>query len=342
MEAGVRQGCPLAPLLYLLIAQAVLSWLKSKGIGITVLSELLTAGQHADDLKALLEGPEEVPTFIVAMKIFAMATGQHMLPAKTKLLPIGKVPEVPLPEQIEGLPVVSSAKALGPSLSQPILERQMADALAALPPLKIVASLVPGPWCSNTPIWSNPILLDSTNQPLERGTSALNPLNGRGIASLGDLLKARMELEAISPEQFFRTWKDLTYPGRPNDCPLDSLPHKIFFQHRTIPAVAAILDAAIVEMDQKLPVGWLDAAQYPGTALVSDTEDLILSSMGWTFKNRKILLKGFSVKMGTILQVTQREPPQKAKMEEFAKLVSEDTPLQAVQRMFCAHLAIAL
>ncbi|KAG7666523.1 hypothetical protein KSW81_008404 [Nannochloris sp. 'desiccata'] len=87
MEAGVRQGCPLAPLLYLLIAQAVLSWLKSKGIGITVLSELLTAGQHADDLKALLEGPEEVPTFIVAMKIFAMATGQHMLPAKTKLLP---------------------------------------------------------------------------------------------------------------------------------------------------------------------------------------------------------------------------------------------------------------
>ncbi|KAG7674213.1 hypothetical protein KSW81_006039 [Nannochloris sp. 'desiccata'] len=519
MEAGVRQGCPLAPLLYLLIAQAVLSWLKSKGIGITVLSELLTAGQHADDLKALLEGPEEVPTFIVAMKIFAMATGQHMLPAKTKLLPIGKVPEVPLPEQIEGLPVVSSAKALGLTFSAytgevsvdwsemikkvhervsrivkcklspfgrafamngyalsrilfaaqfvglpagtqlnylqsmiaaavdsgtclrlpgetgpsqrhfthvskellvghpkhggmglmdlpthitsmhqkwacrlltgnancpwiklaravlsniidrsetsnrtpytaprlhflcailegldtyfsprnghiPLCLRQMADALAALPPLKIVASLVPGPWCSNTPIWSNPILLDSTNQPLERGTSALNPLNGRGIASLGDLLKARMELEAISPEQFFRTWKDLTYPGRPNDCPLDSLPHKIFFQHRTIPAVAAILDAAIVEMDQKLPVGWLDAAQYPGTALVSDTEDLILSSMGWTFKNRKILLKGFSVKMGTILQVTQREPPQKAKMEEFAKLVSEDTPLQAVQRMF--------
>ena len=34
--AGVRQGCPLAPLLYLFIAQALLRLLKARGIGIAV------------------------------------------------------------------------------------------------------------------------------------------------------------------------------------------------------------------------------------------------------------------------------------------------------------------
>ena len=116
-RAGVRQGCPLAPLLYLLVAQAALSWLKSQGLGIMIESQLLTAAQFADDLRVLLEGPEQVPAFVAAMEVFAAASGQHMLPEKTHLLPVGKPPSVPLPNSIAGLPVVSSVKALGITFS---------------------------------------------------------------------------------------------------------------------------------------------------------------------------------------------------------------------------------
>ena len=52
--AGVRQGCPLAPLLYLFIAQALLRHLKSHNIGLKVGPRLLTATQFADDVCVFL------------------------------------------------------------------------------------------------------------------------------------------------------------------------------------------------------------------------------------------------------------------------------------------------
>jgi hypothetical protein len=43
--AGVRQGCPLAPELYLFVAQALLSFLKAKGFGVNVHGQHITASQ---------------------------------------------------------------------------------------------------------------------------------------------------------------------------------------------------------------------------------------------------------------------------------------------------------
>jgi hypothetical protein len=111
--AGVRQGCPLAPLLYLLIAQALMCWLKDQNIGIQIAGSLMSGSQFADDLKALLESPQQVPHFQAAMATFAEATGQHLMPAKTQLLFLGTPPAQPLPAEIEGMPVVHKAKALG-------------------------------------------------------------------------------------------------------------------------------------------------------------------------------------------------------------------------------------
>ena len=116
--AGVRQGCPLAPLLYLLVAQAALLWLRDQGIGMEIEGELMSGMQYADDLKALLAGPEQVPAFKAAMKTFEEASGQALEPTKTKLLFIGTPPEGALPEEIEGMKVVHSAKALGLTYSE--------------------------------------------------------------------------------------------------------------------------------------------------------------------------------------------------------------------------------
>ncbi|KAI3432715.1 hypothetical protein D9Q98_004258 [Chlorella vulgaris] len=110
--AGVRQGCPLAPLLYLFIAQALLQLLKARGIGIPVAGQQLTALQYADDAQALLPSLDAVPSFLAAMDTFGAATGQRLNPAKTSLLPIGDVP-AGLPAVVHGLRVVSQATSLG-------------------------------------------------------------------------------------------------------------------------------------------------------------------------------------------------------------------------------------
>lgn len=110
--AGVRQGCPLAPLLYLFIAQALLRLLKARGIGIQAAGRLLTAFQFADDAEVLLPSLEAVPSFLAAMSTFAAAAGQRLNEAKTRLLPIGAVP-ADLPPTAHGLEVVSAASSLG-------------------------------------------------------------------------------------------------------------------------------------------------------------------------------------------------------------------------------------
>jgi len=112
--AGVRQGCPLAPLLYLFIAQALLRLLKSRGVGIQVAGLRLTAFQYADDAQALLPSFDALPAFLDAMAVFEAATGQRLNLDKTSALPIGAVP-ADLPAAAHGLEVVSSAAALGVS-----------------------------------------------------------------------------------------------------------------------------------------------------------------------------------------------------------------------------------
>jgi len=117
--AGVRQGCPLAPVLYLLIGEALWCFLKHKGIGISVADELfVVAAQYADDAEPFLPNLSAVPSFVATMHEFGLASGQFLNTNKTKLMLIGESQLPPANADASaqtpvGLQVVTEAKALG-------------------------------------------------------------------------------------------------------------------------------------------------------------------------------------------------------------------------------------
>ena len=113
--AGVRQGCPLAPQLYLFIAQALLSFLKQRGFGVRLSSgRLITAGQFADDAQVFLDSIHQVSAFLSAMGVFKAASGQGLNMDKTLVLPIGRAARVWLWEQYFLWPMLHS-----PRISKP-------------------------------------------------------------------------------------------------------------------------------------------------------------------------------------------------------------------------------
>ena len=115
-EAGVRQGCPLAPLLYLFIGQALWCFLKQRGVGVTVLGCNIIAAQYADDAEPFVPSLSSIPGFIECMNVFANASGQRLNLNKTKLLLIGRQPLVAHTHaavQHSGLQIVDRAKTLG-------------------------------------------------------------------------------------------------------------------------------------------------------------------------------------------------------------------------------------
>jgi hypothetical protein len=111
-DAGVRQGCPLAPLMYLFAGQALLCHLRKRGVGIDLAGERFVATQYADDVEPLLPDDSSVSAFVSDMEVYGDATGQRMQPAKSKLLPMGGAAVQDRPP-VAGIQVVSQAKSLG-------------------------------------------------------------------------------------------------------------------------------------------------------------------------------------------------------------------------------------
>jgi hypothetical protein len=110
-NAGVRQGCPLAPLMYLFAGQALLCHLKQCGIGIDVGAGSLVATQYADDVEPLLPGEAAVPGLLADLSVYGDATGQRVQPPKCQLLPLGHA--VDAPTSVAGIQVWNTCKSLG-------------------------------------------------------------------------------------------------------------------------------------------------------------------------------------------------------------------------------------
>ena len=117
-EEGVRQGCPLAPALFLFAAQALWCWLKAcpvVGVGV-VPGQWAHAMQFADDTAVVLKdpSPSTVHQFLEHMRIYRGASGQALNAAKSRLLPIGEVRAFgQVPSVVGGIPVESETGALG-------------------------------------------------------------------------------------------------------------------------------------------------------------------------------------------------------------------------------------
>ena len=111
-HAGVRQGCPLAPLLYLFLGQALGRFLAAVGVGVAVGHDWLACSQYADDVTAFLPDEAALPHFLQAMDAFGAATGQRLNPAKSSAMLLGARTLGPAPPPAP-LPLVRSASALG-------------------------------------------------------------------------------------------------------------------------------------------------------------------------------------------------------------------------------------
>eukprot|EP00798_Chlamydomonas_sp_ICE-L_P016498 gene16498-biopygen25438 len=118
--AGVRQGDPLSPLLFLFAMQALQHWLLHKNIGMDIKpGSPCTGCKYADDTIVLLRSldPAQLQAFLTCLTFFGQAPGLYLNHLKSKLLPIGVPHPLPLPVQILGFPVVAEATTLGVSFT---------------------------------------------------------------------------------------------------------------------------------------------------------------------------------------------------------------------------------
>ncbi|MFN7883317.1 MAG: RNA-directed DNA polymerase, partial [bacterium] len=115
-HAGVRQGCPLSPVLYLFVAQALASWLRSQPqLGITVDNRRYVSGHHSDDTNVALANtaPATLQALHNTFDTFSQASGQCIHPHKSKVLLLGPGHPYPAPPTLAGMEVVSEVRSLG-------------------------------------------------------------------------------------------------------------------------------------------------------------------------------------------------------------------------------------
>ena len=137
-EAGVRQGCPLSPLVFLLSPQGLSCWLEKarqgpdgRTMGITMGRRTYVSSHLADDTTVYLSPPLQpaADTLLTALHSFRLATGQAVNVAKSGILCFGVGLPAPLPPNLAGIPVVPDLVSLGiprsaPPLPPPALQPQ--------------------------------------------------------------------------------------------------------------------------------------------------------------------------------------------------------------------------
>ncbi|KAG1664367.1 hypothetical protein FOA52_004700 [Chlamydomonas sp. UWO 241] len=120
--AGVRQGCPAAPALFLFLGHALACFLRNcPAVGVEVVPGCrVTCPQYADDCMPLLRScaPADVAALVEAMAVFGRATGLVLNLGKFGVLPLGSAGAGLLAgAQVAGLRVLDAGVSLGVPVS---------------------------------------------------------------------------------------------------------------------------------------------------------------------------------------------------------------------------------
>ncbi|KAG1655855.1 hypothetical protein FOA52_006229 [Chlamydomonas sp. UWO 241] len=179
--AGVRQGCPAAPALFLFLGHALACFLRTcPAVGVEVVPGCrVTCPQYADDCMPLLRScaPADVAALVEAMAVFGRATGLVLNLGKCGILPLGSAGEGLLAgAEVAGLRVLDAGVSLGvpvsaglppPEAVTGVCRERLAAAYTKLArfPMSVCAGLrtleaaVPGLWrlpllsACKEPIW---------------------------------------------------------------------------------------------------------------------------------------------------------------------------------------------
>ncbi|KAG1675694.1 hypothetical protein FOA52_002403 [Chlamydomonas sp. UWO 241] len=120
--AGVRQGCPAAPALFLFLGHALACFLRTcPAVGVEVVPGCrVTCPQSADDCMPLLRScaPADVAALVETMAVFGRATGLVLNLGKCGILPLGSAGEGLLAgAEVAGLRVLDAGVSLGVPVS---------------------------------------------------------------------------------------------------------------------------------------------------------------------------------------------------------------------------------
>ncbi|KAG1678640.1 hypothetical protein FOA52_012647 [Chlamydomonas sp. UWO 241] len=160
--AGVRQGCPAAPALFLFLGHALACFLRTcPAVGVEVVPGCrVTCPQYADDCMPLLRScaPADVAALVETMAVFGRATGLVLNLGKCGILPLGSAGEGLLAgAEVAGLRVLDAGVSLGVPVSAGLPPPEGVTGVCA--GLRTLEAAVPGLWrlpllsACKEPIW---------------------------------------------------------------------------------------------------------------------------------------------------------------------------------------------